>query len=218
MSLVSTFSNSHISISLNIIYYVSNIIFLKQNFPTVLGSAATLCLGVDLSVHHCLLLLPHSPTVVEGNLFSPFNVPLCKHGKLRHVDVEVVDVHAECVEVWITAVVNEVGEISKESGVDRVDVLLHGIEVQVKEIGPAFCVVLLSPLLSLVAGDDFPDVVHHEGASLDVLHGLHSPAAAVVGPEDGQLVLPSLLHQPVGAALVTGTFLVALEQRRPDLI
>ena len=201
-------------------------IFLKQHFSTVLGTAATLCLGVDLSVHHCLLLLPLLTrlavrggrlTVVEGNLFSPFNVSLCKHGKLRHVDVEVVDVHAEYVEVWITAVVNEAGEVSKESGVDRVDGLLHGIEVQVKEIGPALCVILPSPLLSLVAGDDFPDVVHHEGASLDVLHGLHSPAAAVVGPEDGQLVLPSLLHQSVGAALVTGTFLVALEQRRPDL-
>lgn len=113
--------------------------------------------------------------------------------------------------------VDEVREVSIEGGINCVDVLLAQIEVQIKQVGSTLGVVLSSPLLSHVAGDDLPDILHHEGARLDVLHGLDSPPTAVVRPEDGQLMFPAFLDQPVGAVEVTGAPLVTLVQRRTNL-
>ena len=76
--------------------------------------------------------------VVEGDLLPLFYVPPGEetdHGELR---VQAVDPHVEDAEVGVTAMVYEVGGVAVEEGVDRVRVLVTGVEVEVKEVGAAF--------------------------------------------------------------------------------
>ena len=172
--------------------------------------------------HHCgdlglLLLLRAGLTIVEGDLLPSLDVPPGKHCQLGHVGVEVVDEDAVDVKVGVTAVVDEMRQISIESCVHGVDVLLAEIEVQIKEICSALGIVFLPSFHGHVAGGDLPDVLHHKGASLDVLHGIDSLATAVVSPEDDQLVFPPFLDDTVGAVLITGTPLVTLVQRGVNL-
>ena len=150
-------------------------------------------------------------------MFPSLDVSLGEHCQLRHVGVEVVDEDTVDVKVWVTAVVDEMRQISIESGVHGVDVLFTRIEIQIEEIGSTLGVVFLASFLSHVTSDDLANILHDKGSSLDVLHGLDPPATAVVGPEDGQLVFSALLHHSVSAVLVTGTPLVTLVQRGPNL-
>ena len=55
-----------------------------------------------------------------------------------------------------------------------------------------------------------PDVLHHEGTPLDLPHGLHAPAAAVVRAEDAHRVLPPVLHDPVATCRVARATFVTL--------
>ena len=73
--------------------------------------------------------------------------------------------------------------------------------------------VFLPPLLGLLVGDDLSDVLHDEGALLDVLQGLDPPPAAVRGAEDGQPDLPALLDDAVVAIFRALALLVALVDR-----
>ena len=66
--------------------------------------------------------------------------------------------------------------------------------------GPALDVVLLAALLRLLIGDHLANVLHHKGAGTNPLD---TPASAVVCPEDGQLVLSTVLNDPVDAVQAT---------------
>jgi len=149
-------------------------------------------------------------TVVKSQLLTFLNVPSSKETQLRKVWVQTIDVHIEDAEIWIAAVVYEVAQVPKECRVYRVYVLVAEVEVQVKEIGPAVCVILLAAALSLLGGDHLPHVLDNEAALLNLLQRLHAPAAAVVSPVNCKFNRSSFLHHSVSAGRWAFTSLVAL--------
>ena len=157
-------------------------------------------------------------TIVEGDLLTLLDLPLCKKRQLRHVRIQVVNEHVEDVEVGVTTVVNKMGQVTIEGRVHGVHVVLPArVKVEVEQICPALGIVLLTPLLRLLIGDHLANVLYDEGARADPFQRFHAPAATIVRPEDGQFMFPPLLDNPIYAVRATRTPLVAFVNGRTNL-
>ena len=60
-----------------------------------------------------------------------------------------------------------------------VRIIISQVEVQVEQVGSAGSVIVLSPSLRLGGGDDLANVLHGEGALLDLVQRLHAPPTAI---------------------------------------
>ena len=94
-------------------------------------------------------------------------------------------------EIWITGVINEMGNVSISISIDRKHIGTASLVkvIQVKKVGLPDGVVVQSTSIGLGIGDDFSDVFQDKRAFGDELYRFHTPSAIVVGTENEKLAV-----------------------------